>query len=137
MRGTYGYSFDRDTFHGTYKTRDEALQEALRHTALIGPDLVIWVGQRMGGDTQSAGHARHLIGEMRRRAREFVGEGGRDYLRDVTADQIKDLEGALETTINRWLTNYKLLPKYEKIGAVSEHPVPNAPQVTQGNGSEW
>src|SRR5205085_3440829 len=84
----------------------------------------IYVGQRVAGDPQADLHAWELITSMRDRARASVGDDAAAYLKNVTNEQIKDLDGAIEATIQRWLGNYKLGPAFFRIEAVSEHPVP-------------
>ena len=60
---------------------------------------------------------------MRERAHVAAGDDSASYLAHVTADQARDLDGALEATILRWLANYKLGPQFHRIEAVSEHPI--------------
>ena len=138
MRGSYAYSFDRETFEGTYETRDQAYRAAVARAAVlnIAGDTPIYTGQRMAADAQAAGHAREVCNSMRRRAKETVGELSAGYLKKVTEEQLTDLDRALEAVIGRWLANYKLAPTWYKIGAVSEHPMPLVHQVPSSDERE-
>ena len=54
----------------------------------------------------------------------------------MTAEQAKDLDGALEAVIERWQANYKLSPSFFRIEAVSEHPLPTVAQVYSNGDDE-
>lgn len=131
MRGTYAFSFDRETFEGTFETRDQAYRAAVqRATQLnIASDTPIYTGQRMAADPQASGHAREVCNSMRRRSREHLGDVADGYLKHVSDDQLLDLDRALEAVIGRWLGNYKLAPTWFRIGAISEHAMPLVHQV--------
>ena len=131
MKGTYAYSLDRETFSGVFGSRDDAFKAGcLAADRLHSQVTEVYVGQRVAGDSQADLHAWEVIKSIRDRARAAVGDEAAGYMARVTAEQAKDLDGALETVINRWLANYKLAPTFFRIEAVSEHPVPTAAQVT-------
>jgi len=126
VKGTYAYSLDRETFTGVFATREEAFRAGCYAAERLHANLTeIYVGQRVAGDPQADLHAWELIRCMRDRARAAAGDDAAGYLGHVTAEQAKDLEGAIESAILRWLANYKLGPAFFRIEAVSEHPVPS------------
>jgi hypothetical protein len=126
VRGTYAYSLDRETFTGVFNTREEAFHAGCYAAERLHANLTeVFVGQRVGGDPQADLHAWELIKCMRDRARAASGDDSASYLKHVTNEQAKDLDGAVEATIQRWLANYKLGPGFFRIEAVSEHPIPN------------
>src|SRR2546423_1016024 len=85
----------------------------------------IYVGQGVAGGPQANLHAWEIIKSMRERARAAAGDDdAHDYLSHVSEEQARDLDGALESSILRWLGNYKLGPTFFRIEAVSEHPLP-------------
>src|SRR5437016_9028647 len=125
VKGTYAYSVDRETFTGVFSTREEAFRAGCYAAERLHANLTeIFVGQRVAGDAQADLHAFELIKSMRDRARAASGDDAAGYLTHVTAEQAKDLDGAIESTLQRWLANYKLGPAFFRIEAVSEHPVP-------------
>ena len=125
VKGTYAYSLDRETFSGVFNTRDEAFHAGCYAAERLHANITeIYVGQRVAGDPHADLHAWELIKCMRDRARAASGDDAAGYLKNVTNEQAKDLEGAIEATILRWLGNYKLGPGFFRIEAVSEHPVP-------------
>jgi hypothetical protein len=138
MRGSYAFSFDRDSFEGAYETREGAYRAAVDRAAElnIAADTPIYTGQRMSADPQADGHARQVVNAMRRRARERVGEDALDYLKTVNDEQLIDLDRALDAVVTRWLANYKLSPTWYRIGAVSEHPMPLVHQVASSSERE-
>jgi hypothetical protein len=125
VKGTYAYSLDRETFTGVFNTREEAFHAGCYAAERLHANITeVYVGQRVGGDAQADLHAWELIKCMRDRARAAVGDDAAGYLAHVSNEQVKDLDGAVEATIQRWLANYKLGPGFFRIEAVSEHPVP-------------
>ena len=126
MRGTYAFSLDRESFSGVFNSRQEAFEAgSIAADRLNAQVTEIYVGQRVGGDPQTNLHAWEMIKSMRQRARAAAGDDdASDFLARVSEEQARDLDGALETVLNRWLANYKLAPTFFRIEAVSEHPVP-------------
>lgn len=125
MKGTFAYSLDRETFTGIFNTREEAFHAGCYAAERLHANITeVFVGQRVAADAQADLHAWELIKSMRDRARAAAGDDAVGYLTNVTNEQAKDLDGAIETTILRWLANYKQGPAFFRIEAVSEHPVP-------------
>ena len=124
MKGTYAYSLDRESFTGVFNTRDEAFRAGcLAADRLHSSVTEVYVGQRVAGDPQADLHAYELIKSMRTRARAAAGDDSTGYLASVTAEQARDLDGAIEAVILRWLASHKLGPSFQRIEAVSEHPI--------------
>ena len=125
MKGTYAYSLDRESYTGIYNTRDEAFRAGcLAAERLHSSVTEVYVGQRVAGDPQADLHAYELIKSMRTRARAAAGDDSTGYLAHVTAEQARDLDGAIESAVLRWLAAHKLGPSFFRIEAVSEHPLP-------------
>lgn len=128
MMPKFGYSFDRDTFHGQFDTRQAALAEAMK--ALKQRTDVpegIFVGQWIEPDPRSTDHAELIVNAMRDRW-EMSSESGA-YLSSVTDQEMADLDAELDRAIRAWLTKHHLLPSPVKVRGVSEHPVPNVHHV--------
>jgi hypothetical protein len=124
VKGTYAYSLDRETYTGVFHTRDEAARAGCAAADRLHTQLTeISVGQRVAGDPQADLHAWEVIKSMRERARAAAGDEAGGYLAHVTADQARDLDGAIEAAFLRWLANYKLGPTFYRIEAVSDHPI--------------
>jgi hypothetical protein len=137
VKGTYAYSLDRETFTGIFNTRDEAFRAGCYAAERLHAQVnEVYVGQRVAGDPQADLHAWELIKCMRDRARATAGDEAVGYLTHVTNEQAKDLDGAIEATLLRWLTNYKLGPGFFRIEAVSEHPVPTHTHAGFGKKSD-
>jgi hypothetical protein len=125
VKGTFAYSLDRQTFTGIFNTREEAFHAGCYAAERLHANITeVYVGQRVAGDPQADLHAWELVKSMRDRARDAAGDDSAGYLKNVSHEQVKDLDGAIEATIQRWLANYKLGPGFFRIEAVSEHPVP-------------
>jgi len=130
VKGTYAFSLDHENFQGVFNTRTEAANAAFEQAFKSGlPINQAYVGQRVSADPMADLHAWSVVKSMRDRARATYGDKSANYLAGVTAAQAEDLDRALETTISRWLQNYKLAPTFFKIEAISEHPMPLVSQV--------
>ena len=138
MKGTYAYSLDRETFSGVFNSRDEAFRAGCMAADRLHTQLTeIYVGQRVAGDPQADLHAWEVVKSMKDRARAAAGDDAGDYLKHVTAEQARDLDGAIESAILRWLAGHKLGPTFFRIEAVSEHPLPTITYAGFGqNGDE-
>ena len=124
MKGTYAYSLDRESYTGVFNTRDEAFRAGCVAAERLHCSVTeIYVGQRVVGDPQADLHAYELIKSMRSRARAAAGDDSTGYLAHVTAEQARDLDGAIEAVVLRWLANHKLGPQFQRIEAVSEHAI--------------
>lgn len=125
MKGTYAFSLDRESFSGSFNTRGEAFEAGCRAAERLHSQVTeVYVGQRVAGDPQADLHAWEVIKSMRSRARGAAGDDSTGYLKNVTAEQARDLDGAIEAVVLRWLNNYKLGPAFQRIEAISEHPMP-------------
>jgi hypothetical protein len=126
VKGTYAYSLDRETFTGVFNTRDEAFRAGCYAAERLHAQLTeVFVGQRVAGDPQADLHAWEIIKSMRDRARAASADDSAGYLAQESNEQVKDLDGAIEAALQRWLANYKLGPGFFRIESVSEHPIPN------------
>ena len=125
MNPTFSYSFDRETFLGTYPSRKEALAAGTVQ-ARMHPDApaTVFVGQQVYPSLRTFGHARTIIDEMRRRVSDDVGELADEYLRRVSEPAIADLDNLVEQAIVHWLERNDLKPRFHLIEAISEHSVP-------------
>ena len=133
----YAYSFDRETFTGSFSTREKALADALvKCFKEEVPPPTVYIGQVIPPDPHAAGNAEDVIDNMRRRVRIDVGEAANSWLKNLTSQQIEELDVELKATILAWMTRHDLLPEHTKIGAISEHTVPSAPTVPSGSASE-
>ena len=129
----FAYSFDQETFHGRYPTRDAALaaaKKALRDREDMPEG--IFVGQWSEPDPQTAGHADAIIAAMQDRVRQTTGET--NYLADVTGQQTAALDQAIATTLTDWLRRTGLAPQATRVIAVSHHPVPTIEHVAVPQG---
>jgi len=135
MSITYAYSFDRDTFTGSYNSRKEALAAAVEKAHEADASITsVFIGERVPGDPQANGHAREIVERMIDRARAAAGDPADSYLRDVTDPQLRDLDGAIEQVILRWQQLHQLKPAFDRITAISEHPLPMVSRVAASNG---
>ena len=135
MSATYCYSFDRETFTGSYESRQEAFKAAVMKAAETDPSITsLYIGERVAGDPQACGHARAVVEAMRQRARRVGGDDADAYMAQVTPQQLQDLDGAIEQVILRWQQLHQLKPSFSKITAVSEHPMPMVSGVAASNG---
>lgn len=149
MNPTFVYSLDRETWTGAFPTRNAAVTDAIR-AARQHPDSIatVFVGQKVVPSPRAYGHARQIIECMRRRVREDNGDMADDFLRDVTEQQIMNLDSAVEQAIVGWLERNELVPQsFFHVEAISEHPVPIATfqvrspvddrEVTELGESQW
>lgn len=128
MTGSFAYSFDQETFRGSYPTRQQALEAAARAVRdRVDQPEGIFVGQWIEPDPQTAGHAVPTIAAMRDRWHQAGGDRG--YLDNVDEQTLADLDAALEQTVTAWLARHKLKPAATRVRAVSHHPVPNVNHV--------
>ena len=124
MKGTFAYSLDRESYTGVFNTRDEAFRAGCDAAERLHSSVTeIYVGQRVAGDPQADLHAYELIKSMRSRARAAAGDDSTGYLAHVSAEQARDLDGAIEAAVLRWLANHTLGPAFQRIEAVSEHAI--------------
>jgi hypothetical protein len=128
MNPLFAFSFDRDTWSGSYPTRQQALDAALK--ALKDRSDVpegIFIAQWVETDPQSTDHAEAVIEQMRDRWHASSEAGS--YLDHVNEQQSADLDHEMDRCIRAWLAKHDLLPRPTKVRAISEHPVPNVHHV--------
>jgi hypothetical protein len=127
MAGSFSYSFDRETFHGNFPTRQEALQQAIEKLHdWDNSAQVIYIGKRLPFDPASSGIGEMVLGAIRRRVRDEIGDGASQPLRRVDEHQLAELDEKLNQVIRSWMSQHDLLPTLTKITSISEHPVPSA-----------
>jgi len=137
MLPQFAYSFDRESFTGSYPSRNQALAAALEHARQLGDGLsTVYVAVRVPGDPQASGHAEHVIKCMARRARHGAGDAAEGYLKRINDQQEAELDDALRDAITAWLTKHELLPTFYEIKSVSEHQLPVSKQVQCGSSDE-
>jgi hypothetical protein len=122
--GKFAFSFDRESFRGSFDTRQQAINAGTTAAQdLSNPPEAIYVGVRQSIDPAATDHAEDVIDHMRRRVFERYGEKSADFLVRINEQQLADLDSAIEKTIFAWLQKQDLGPHFERIGGVTEHPV--------------
>lgn len=123
MGSTYSYSFDGNTYRGSFPSRKEArLAGFAAARELIEPPGMIFVGRVHPVNPQAANHARHVLHEMNRRFRDVTGDTR--YLMDITEQQRLELDQQLDKTIRDWLVANDLVPQGQRVESISEYPLP-------------
>ena len=84
MSAKYSFSFDRETFEGSYNSRSEAFAAAIKKAGTLeDAPTTVFIGERVPADPQATGHAEDII------ARTVLAV--RDVLREAdTVTQIGD-----------------------------------------------
>ena len=146
MPARFAYSLNGENYTGAFASREEALAAALAAARdpmglSLSPQSV-FVARRAEADPHTSGHAKTILREMAWQAHDEVGAPARSYLTQLTDEQVRSLDGAIENVLLDWLRKNELLPTYFKVEAISEHPVPlpsfseraarNGEQVQQG-----
>ncbi len=136
MTGKFAYSFDHETFTGAYDSRQQALEAAMvaLKDRVETPAEGVFVGQWSEPDVRADHHAEHVVDAMRDRWRASDSEG--EFLESPTEQQLADLDYDIARVISGWLAKHNLLPKPTKVRAVSQHAIPNAQHVAQGQERE-
>lgn len=135
----YAYSYDREDYVGAFESPEEAVRAAVAAAeGLSSPPTTIYVGTVVEADPQATDHARQIIEAMNRRAHVDFGEAGAGYLRNVSREQVADLDGAIAQTILAWLRKWQLMPTFVQVRSVREVPVPYPGPFTApgGDGAE-
>jgi hypothetical protein len=134
MAGRFSYSFDRETFHGSYDTRQEAVNKALEKlNELSDSPEIIYVAKRVPIGTGASGLAETVLTAMRRRVSDEIGDSASQHLRRVNEHQLAELDDELNRVVSSWLAKYELAPSHFKTTAISEHPVPHPSMSHPGN----
>jgi hypothetical protein len=132
MTTRYAYSFDRNTFHGSFASRQEAYYAALtRGSELTDRPEAIYVAERIQPSMQSGGHASQILREMRRRAELEVGDAAVDWLKDVPGGKQADLDKMIGEAVQAWLRKHEYLPTFFTVRGVSETAPVAEPAKTQ------
>lgn len=132
---SFAYSFDRETFHGNYETRQEALRQALGRLRESDESAeMIYVGKRVPVDPGSSGLAELILGAMRRRVRDQTGDAASQYLLRVDEHALAELDSEIDRIVRAWLAKHQLQPTHTRIVAISEHPVPTPRMLRSDNG---
>lgn len=121
----YVWSFDEENFGGSFATREDAIAEG---AAYAKPGQPYWIGQRsdrsIAAVTPSGGS---LIEDMHTRVCDEIGESGEDWLDDVTAEEIEDLEESVQAAIVDWAGRRSIRDSYYAVVDVQEYRAPSAP----------
>lgn len=121
MSGTFCYSFDRDTYHGQFHTRADALAAGLRHLTDEKMDgETIFVGKRVPFDLGLQDLAETTLKHMQHRLRAESADATEPLLH-VNEHQLADLDGRLQRAVSDWLIAEDLAPSGGKVTAISEH----------------
>jgi hypothetical protein len=136
MVGKFSYSFDRETFRGFYDTRQDALKNGI--VAVKEQETTpeaIFVGKRVPVDCGTSGLAEMILGTMRRKVRDTIGDAGAQPLLRVNEHQLAELDDAIDKVIRDWMVKHELTPTQSKVIAISEHPVPQPAMTRSSNGA--
>ena len=137
MLPQFSYSFDRESFTGSFASRNQALAAALEHAKKLGDGVsTVYVAVRVPGDPQASDHAEPVLKCMARRAHQHAGDAAQGYLKRVNDQQEAELDDALRDAIMSWLTKHDLGPTFYEIKSVSEHQIPTTRQVQCGSSDE-
>lgn len=121
---SFACSFDRDSWFGSYKSRDEAIQAgSIAAAQYPGSPTTFYVGQRVTPKLHAFGHARAILTAIRRRVREDNGDQADQFLRNIPDPQVNELDNTIESAIQTWLNRHHLGPQWAKIDRISEHPI--------------
>lgn len=121
MATRYSYSYDRNTFYGSYPSRQEAYHAALnRMNSLTDQPEAVYTAERVQPNLQNTGHAGALVREMRERAELQCGEQAIDWLRNVPGKDIADLDEMLAQTIGAWLRKHEYQPTFFMVQHIAE-----------------
>jgi hypothetical protein len=138
MIGKYAFSFDRESFRGSYNSRKEAVTAALEAARNVegDPPASVYIACRAPLDPHASGHAEDLIERMRQAVRDDAeAEAADAFLNYVTDQELADLDDAVERAIRGWLAKHDLLTASGRLSAISEHPVPVVAGVARGDSS--
>ncbi len=135
----YAYSYDREDYTGSFDTPEEAVAEAVsRSEGLASPPTEVYVGILAEADPQTTDHAERIVDSMNRRAHVDYGDSAERYLKNVTKEQMAELDREVSKTIQAWLERNGLMPTFVKVQGIREYPipVPGFATLRSGNGPE-
>ncbi len=125
MTRKFAYSYDREDYTGAFGSPELACQAAIQNAEGVttSPPTTIYVGALVEPDPQATDHADTIINNMSQRAHVDFGEPASRYLKNVTPQQVKELDQALEQTILGWLKSNKLMPTFVRVQGIREYAV--------------
>lgn len=94
---TYSWSADEETWHGPFGSIDEAIQDAFATSAEDVTDVSI--GETETIDTGSLVSASQFCELAQERLSDEIGEGGDDFLRGASAEQLAELDAFLRAWV--------------------------------------
>lgn len=135
------YSFDGESYSCTYNNTKEALKDALfelesmkKYPPARGtiPNK-IFIGQCEVFKPSLSGSGYDAIDAVQCQAAEEGGEYGEDYLSDVTKEQVKELENALEVAFQAWIEKHNLYPNFYTVPSFSIYTYDGEKIITEGD----
>ena len=135
----YSFSLNGENWSGAFASRDAALAAAMQKcSGAADPPGTVFVGEILGGEVFADHLGKVIVEEMRSRAQSGGIEGGSEYLRELTAGQMDELDSLLERTTVGWLQKHSAMPQSHKMEAISEHltPVPHRGLGLSSNGKK-
>ncbi|MGE5608851.1 MAG: hypothetical protein ACM359_06340 [Bacillota bacterium] len=127
----FAYSYDREDYTGSFSTPEDAVAAAVANAeGISSPPTEIFVGELTQADPQATDHAEQIVEAMNRRAHVDYGDAASRYLRNVTKEQVKDLDQSIAQAILGWLQRNELMPTFTKVRNIREYPVPYPGQTS-------
>jgi hypothetical protein len=121
----YAYSLNGENWTGTFANRDAALAAAIQKcSGASDPPGTVFVAEIADGETLADRLGRVLIQELKGRAVARGIDGANRFLREVSRNQLEELDGQLEKVVIGWLQKNRFVPESMKVEAISEHSVP-------------
>jgi hypothetical protein len=123
-RHTYAFSFDRETFRGSYETRSAAVEAGEQALAAYpGPAEAIWVARAVRPEPRLNGLAETVLEALADR----MSDEGQDA---VQASELArdELDARMAALLHAWMRDHDLFPA-GGVEAVSEHPIRLIPHV--------
>lgn len=135
MDTRYAFSLNGQNYQGSFTSRRDARAAAFAAAGLMQETpSVVYIGKIQQADPHTTNHARQLVREMSRQARDI--DGNDNYLSGLTVDQISDLNRSVSQVLEQWLDRHTLRPAGFQVQAVSEYPVPTPHEVAAPVGQQ-
>jgi len=129
MIGKYAYSLNGEDYSGAFESRVAAelagFDAARRESS---PPDTIFVGRMVSADPKATGHARAVLERMSSRARHDYGDASARYLTNLSNEQVRELDNAIEIAILGWLNKQERMPRCYRVESVSECLLPRQVQ---------
>lgn len=122
---------DRWDLPATFATREEAVAAAPAALGLA-PDQKFWTGFTMPAGAVMP-DADRVIEDMFENARDENGDHAENWLDDVPAEAMLELQKGLEDLVLAWLDKHNLLPDWYDIEQIEEHHAPREKQEISGD----